>query len=98
LKDLDGVREHSRAKGSIALKGWIVTRSTRDVRVRRVYDAAEDQDGKRVLVDRLWPRGMKKVDAHLDEWSKDVGPSTELRTWYGHEPSKFEEFSRRYLA
>jgi uncharacterized protein YeaO (DUF488 family) len=78
--------------------GRIVTTSTRDVRVRRVYDPAEDEDGKRILVDRLWPRGMKKVDAHLDEWCKDVGPSTELRTWYGHEPSKFEEFSRRYQA
>lgn len=92
------VREQSRVRGSIALKGGIVTRSTRDVRVRRAYDAAEDQDGKRVLVDRLWPRGMKKVDAHLDEWSKDVGPSTELRKWYGHQPAKFEEFSRRYMA
>ena len=75
-----------------------MTKSIRDVRVRRAYDAAGDQDGKRVLVDRLWPRGMKKVDAHLDEWSKDVGPSTGLRKWYGHEPAKFEEFSRRYLA
>lgn len=76
----------------------MVTKSPRDVRVRRVYDPAEEQDGKRVLVDRLWPRGVKKVDAHLDEWSKDVAPSTELREWYGHEPAKFEEFSRRYLA
>lgn len=75
-----------------------MTKSTRDVQVRRVYDPAEDQDGTRVLVDRLWPRGIKKVDAHLDEWSKDVGPSADLRRWYGHEPAKFEEFSRRYLA
>jgi uncharacterized protein YeaO (DUF488 family) len=66
--------------------------------VRRIYEPAEEQDGKRVLVDRLWPRGVKKVDAHLDEWSKDVAPSTELREWYGHEPAKFEEFSQRYLA
>lgn len=73
-------------------------KSSRDVRVRRAYDPAEAQDGKRVLVDRLWPRGMKKVDAHLDGWSKEVGPSTELRKWYGHEPAKFEEFSRRYLV
>jgi uncharacterized protein YeaO (DUF488 family) len=78
--------------------GEIVTKRTRDVRVRRAYDAAEKQDGKRVLVDRLWPRGIRKADAHLDEWSKEVGPSTELRKWYGHEPAKFEEFSRRYLA
>ena len=75
-----------------------MTKSPRDVRVRRIYEPAEEQDGKRVLVDRLWPRGVKKVDAHLDEWSKDVAPSTELRKWYGHEPAKFEEFSRRYLA
>ncbi|WP_330473055.1 DUF488 domain-containing protein [Terrabacter sp. C0L_2] len=66
--------------------------------MRRIYEPAEEQDGKRVLVDRLWPRGVKKVDAHLDEWSKDVAPSTELREWYGHEPAKFEEFSQRYLA
>lgn len=85
-------------RGSIALEGGIVTKSHQDVRVRRAYDPAEDQDGRRVLVDRLWPRGMKKVDAQLDEWSKDVGPSTELRKWYGHEPAKFEEFSRRYRA
>jgi uncharacterized protein YeaO (DUF488 family) len=76
----------------------IVTKRARDVRVRRAYDAAEKQDGKRVLVDRLWPRGIKKADAHLDEWSKEVAPSTELRQWYGHEPAKFEEFSRRYLT
>jgi uncharacterized protein YeaO (DUF488 family) len=75
-----------------------VTKRARDVRVRRAYDAAEKQDGKRVLVDRLWPRGIKKADAHLDEWSKEVAPSTELRQWYGHEPAKFEEFSRRYLT
>lgn len=73
-----------------------MTKSTRDVRVRRAYDPAENEDGQRILVDRLWPRGMKKADAHLDEWCKDVAPSTELRTWYGHEPAKFEEFSRRY--
>jgi uncharacterized protein YeaO (DUF488 family) len=97
----DGASMGSRAvevRGSITLEGGIVTKSSRDVRVRRAYDRAEDEDGKRVLVDRLWPRGMKKVDAHLDEWCKDVGPSTELRKWYGHEPAKFEEFSRRYLA
>ena len=69
-----------------------------DVRVRRVYDDAEDQDGVRVLVDRIWPRGMTKAKAALDEWCKDVAPSTELRTWYRHDPAKFEEFTRRYHA
>lgn len=67
-----------------------------DVRVRRVYDDAEDQDGVRVLVDRIWPRGVTKSRAALDEWCKDVAPSTELRKWYSHDPAKFTEFSRRY--
>jgi uncharacterized protein YeaO (DUF488 family) len=68
------------------------------VRVRRVYDPPEAADGARVLVDRLWPRGLRKADASLDAWLKDVAPSSELRTWYGHDPERFEEFSRRYLA
>lgn len=66
-----------------------------DVRVRRVYDQADD-DGVRVLVDRQWPRGLAKADARLDEWCKAVAPSTELRKWYGHDPEKFEEFRHRY--
>jgi uncharacterized protein YeaO (DUF488 family) len=69
-----------------------------DVRVRRVYEAPEPQDGARVLVDRLWPRGLRKDAAHLDEWAKDVAPSTELRKWYAHDPAKFAEFCRRYTA
>jgi uncharacterized protein YeaO (DUF488 family) len=72
---------------------------TRDeVRVRRVYDAPEAADGTRVLVDRLWPRGLAKAKADIDEWCKDIAPSTELRKWYGHDPARFEEFSRRYQA
>ncbi len=70
----------------------------RQVRVRRVYDPPEPDDGTRVLVDRIWPRGMTKAKAGLDEWCKQVGPSTELRKWYGHEPARFEEFVRRYHA
>ena len=69
-----------------------------EVRVRRVYDEPEDNDGVRVLVDRIWPRGMTKARAALDEWCKDVAPSTELRKWYSHDPAKFEEFTRRYGA
>ncbi|MEV7964379.1 DUF488 family protein [Sphaerisporangium sp. NPDC088356] len=68
------------------------------VRLRRVYDDPSPDDGKRVLVDRLWPRGLAKEEAHVDEWLKDVAPSNELRTWYGHDPARFEEFRRRYLA
>jgi uncharacterized protein YeaO (DUF488 family) len=67
-----------------------------EVRVRRVYEEPEDDDGVRVLVDRIWPRGMTKARAALDEWCKDVAPSTELRKWYRHDPAKFEEFKRRY--
>ena len=66
------------------------------VRVVRVYDPPGVDDGWRVLVDRLWPRGLRKEDVHLDEWCKDVAPSTELRSWYGHRPDRFEEFARRY--
>ena len=69
-----------------------------DVRVRRVYDDADDQDGLRVLVDRRWPRGVTKARADLDEWCKEVAPSTALRKWYGHDPVSFEEFTRRYQA
>lgn len=72
--------------------------TTTDVQVRRVYDAARDDDGTRVLVDRIWPRGMTKAKAALDEWCKDVSPSTELRKWYGHDPAKFDEFTQRYKA
>lgn len=67
-----------------------------DVVVRRAYEEPTGQDGVRVLVDRIWPRGLTKAAAQLDEWCKAVAPSPELRTWYGHDSTKFEEFSRRY--
>jgi uncharacterized protein YeaO (DUF488 family) len=66
------------------------------VQVRRVYEEPERGDGTRVLVDRVWPRGLTKAKAALDEWCKDVAPSTELRKWYSHDPDRFEEFRRRY--
>ncbi|MER0484711.1 DUF488 family protein [Streptomyces sp. Edi2] len=69
---------------------------SRTVHVRRVYEAPAQTDGARVLVDRIWPRGMTKDKAHLDEWCKQVAPSTELRKWYSHDPERFAEFSRRY--
>ncbi|WP_037862224.1 DUF488 domain-containing protein [Streptomyces sp. NRRL S-340] len=65
---------------------------------RRIYEDASPRDGKRVLVDRLWPRGVSKQDARLDEWLRDVAPSTDLRRWYHHDPDRFAEFRRRYLA
>ena len=67
-----------------------------DVRVKRIYDAAAESDGRRVLVDRVWPRGVSKDSAQLDLWCKDVAPSSELRKWYGHDPDKFAEFRTRY--
>ncbi|QWF78629.1 DUF488 domain-containing protein [Amycolatopsis sp. CA-230715] len=74
-----------------------MTAST-DIRVARVYDPPRPEDGTRVLVDRLWPRGVKKADAALDDWCRDVAPSNELRTWYGHVPERFAEFADRYRA
>ena len=68
------------------------------IRARRVYDPPEPDDGTRVLVDRLWPRGLRKDGARLDEWAKDVAPSSELRTWFGHDPEKFADFCRRYTG
>lgn len=68
----------------------------RKVQVRRVYDAPIRGDGHRVLVDRIWPRGMTKEKAELDEWCKQIAPSTALRKWYSHDPDRFEEFTRRY--
>jgi uncharacterized protein YeaO (DUF488 family) len=64
--------------------------------VARVYDAPAAEGAHRVLVDRLWPRGIAKVDAPFDEWAKEVAPSSELRRWYGHEPERFQEFALRY--
>lgn len=70
-----------------------------DVRAMRVYEDSERQPGEhRVLVDRLWPRGVTKASVDLDEWAKDVAPSTELRRWYSHDPARFVEFARRYHA
>lgn len=64
--------------------------------IKRIYEEASKTDGFRVLVDRLWPRGVSKEHAALDEWRKDLAPSTELRKWFDHDPAKFEEFSNRY--
>lgn len=63
---------------------------------KRIYEPVEDRDGYRVLIDRLWPRGVSKTAARLDEWAKAIAPSNELRHWYGHDPAKWEEFQRRY--
>jgi uncharacterized protein YeaO (DUF488 family) len=68
-----------------------------DVRLKRAYDAAAPTDGWRVLIDRLWPRGVSRARAQLDAWEKELAPSTELRQWFGHDPERFEQFRRRYI-
>ena len=68
------------------------------IQLKRAYEAPADSDGQRILVDRLWPRGLTKARAGIDLWLKDVAPSTELRKWFAHDPAKWPEFQRRYRA
>jgi uncharacterized protein YeaO (DUF488 family) len=72
--------------------------SARDIRLKRAYQPAAADDGARILVDRLWPRGLKKTDAAIDRWLKDIAPSTALRQWFAHDPARWPEFRRRYAA
>ncbi|MFN8473818.1 MAG: DUF488 domain-containing protein [Anaerolineae bacterium] len=69
-----------------------------EIRIKRVYEPPAAEDGARILVDRVWPRGLTKEAAHIDAWDKDVAPSTELRKWFGHDPARWDEFRRRYEA
>jgi uncharacterized protein YeaO (DUF488 family) len=69
-----------------------------EVRIKRAYEAPAPDDGTRVLVDRLWPRGLKKADAGISQWLKEIAPSNELRKWFGHDPERWDEFRRRYKA
>jgi uncharacterized protein YeaO (DUF488 family) len=66
------------------------------LKIKRIYDPVSPGDGRRILVDRLWPRGIKKEDAAIDEWFKDIAPSADLRKWFAHDPAKWIEFERRY--
>ena len=68
-----------------------------DIRMKRAYEPAVPDDGYRVLIDRLWPRGVSRARAELDAWEKELAPSAELRQWFGHDPERFEEFRRRYV-
>ena len=72
--------------------------STPRINLKRVYEAPSHEDGMRVLVERLWPRGLSKTDAAIDFWGKDVAPTAKLRTWFGHRAELWEEFRRRYCA
>lgn len=68
------------------------------IRLKRVYESTSSEDGMRILVDRLWPRGLRKKDAAVDRWLKEIAPSSELRQWFGHDPVRWPEFRRRYTA
>src|SRR5579872_1792207 len=68
------------------------------IRIKRIYEPAAKADGYRILVDRLWPRGIKKEEAHVDRWLKEVAPSTELRNWFQHDPDKWKQFCTKYKA
>lgn len=72
--------------------------ATKGVQIKRAYDAPSADDGYRVLIDRMWPRGVARERARLDEWARDLAPSADLRRWYGHDPDRFEEFRDRYRA
>jgi uncharacterized protein YeaO (DUF488 family) len=68
-----------------------------NIRLKRAYESPAPYDGYRVLIDRLWPRGVSREKARLDEWARELAPSTELRRWFGHDPARFSEFRRRYI-
>ena len=68
------------------------------IRLKRIYDKPTKADGRRFLVDRIWPRGLKKNEARIDEWLKEIAPTTPLRKWFAHDPGKWKEFKRRYSA
>lgn len=74
------------------------TRSQPDIRLKRVYERPSKSDGTRVLIDRLWPRGLTKEKAGIDRWLRDIAPSTKLRRWFGHDPERWDEFHRRYTV
>tara|TARA_R110000823_G_scaffold144958_3_gene275052 strand:- start:3633 stop:4052 length:420 start_codon:yes stop_codon:yes gene_type:complete len=69
---------------------------TDPIQLKRIYDPVEDEDGMRILVDRIWPRGVRKAHARLDWWARELAPSTELRKWFGHDPERWAEFRRSY--
>ena len=68
------------------------------IKLKRAYEPPASDDGTRILIDRLWPRGVKRADAAIDEWMKDIAPSTGLRKWFGHDPARWQEFRRRYQS
>ncbi len=68
------------------------------IKIKRIYEPFSPEDGKRVLIDRLWPRGIRKEEAHIDEWLKEISPSDELRRWFAHDPARWEDFRKCYAS
>lgn len=85
-------------RGGAQPEGMAESLRAANIRLKRAYDAPAPDDGQRILVDRLWPRGVSKDAAALDEWMKEIAPSTELRKWFHHDPTRWDEFHQRYLA
>ena len=83
-------------RAGLRARSVVTSISALSVRLKRAYDAPGPGDGRRVLVDRLWPRGVSKSDAAIDEWVKEIAPSTALRKWFGHDPARWDEFRERY--
>lgn len=86
------------AKKKAAPRKTAAKRAVTDIRIKRAYDPPEMDDGLRILIDRLWPRGMPKAKLKLDSWAKHLSPSNALRKWYQHDPEKFDEFRKRYVG
>jgi len=83
-------------RGNLLPSQFVTDLETSMIQLKRIYDPPDPHDGIRILVDRLWPRGMKKENLHMDEWIRDVAPSDALRHWFTHDPAKWDEFRRRY--
>lgn len=83
-------------RAKLRARSAVMSISASNVRLKRAYDEPDPKDGRRLLVDRLWPRGVSKVDAAIDEWVKEIAPSTALRKWFGHDPARWDEFRQRY--
>ena len=93
---MSGEREHKGAAAQAVRTTGVRAVPRRNLAVKRAYEAAKPEDGQRILVDRLWPRGVTKAQAKPDDWLKDIAPSARLRKWFGHDPARWDEFRRRY--
>ncbi len=87
----------SRLTGGVFPRGDLQYAKTMKIQTKRAYDAPAASDGERYLVDRVWPRGVKREDLHIKEWQKEVAPSNDLRKWFGHDPARWDEFRQRYF-